>query len=360
MLAKETVRQLMVRAGLWIPRKIRAPRIQQPRYRRACVGELIQIDGCDHRWFEERGPACTLLVYVDDATSRLMQLHFVKSESTFTYFDATRGYLELHGMPLAFYSDKASIFRITNKNAAGGDGQTQFGRAMNELNISGICANTSSAKGRVERAHLTLQDRLVKELRLRKISTPEAANAFTAEFMADYNRRLAKEPRHDFNVHRALDADDNLDLIFTWREPRRVSKSLTVQYDKTLYMLEDNDKSRQVMGKYIEIYHYPDGKIELRANGTALPCSAYDRLAEVDQGAIVENKRLGHALAVAKLVQEKRDSTRSLSVPSGSAPSRRGQKKDPAKKSQRSLDENNLLEALADLQTRSQEIFGKT
>jgi len=359
-LAKETVRQLMVRAGLWIPRKMRAPRIQQPRYRRACVGELIQIDGCDHHWFEERGPACTLLVCVDDATSRLMQLHFVKSESTFTYFDATRGYLEQHGKPLAFYSDKASIFRINNKKAAGGDGQTQFGRAMNELNITGICANTSSAKGRVERAHLTLQDRLVKEMRLRKISTPEAANAFAAEFMADYNRRFAKEPRHDFNVHRALDADDNLDLIFTWREPRRVSKSLTVQYDKTLYLLEDNDKSRQVMGKYIEIYHYMDGKIELRANGTALPCSAYDRLTEVDQGAIVENKRLGHALAVAKLVQEKRDSTRSLSVPSGSGPSRRGQKKDPAKKSQRSLDENDLLEALTDLQTRSQEIFGKT
>lgn len=83
-LAKETVRQLMVRAGLWIPRKMRAPRIQQPRYRRACVGELIQLDGCYHRWFEERGPACTQLVYVDDATSRLMQLDFVKSESTLT------------------------------------------------------------------------------------------------------------------------------------------------------------------------------------------------------------------------------------------------------------------------------------
>lgn len=101
------------------------------------------------------GPACTLLVYVDDATSRLMQLLFVSSESTFTYFEATRGYLERYGKPLAFYSDKASVFRI-NKQAIGGDGQTQFGRAMNELNITDICANTSSAKGRVERAHLTL------------------------------------------------------------------------------------------------------------------------------------------------------------------------------------------------------------
>lgn len=113
-LSKETVRALMVKARLWIPRKQRAPKIQQPRYRRACCGELIQIDGCDHHWFENRAPACTALVYVDDATSRLMQLIFVKSESTFTYFEATRGYLEKHGKPLALYSDKASVFRVNH------------------------------------------------------------------------------------------------------------------------------------------------------------------------------------------------------------------------------------------------------
>lgn len=314
-LSKETVRKLMILSGLWIPRRLRAPKIQQPRCRRACVGELIQIDGCDHRWFEDRGPACTLLVYVDDATSRLMQLHFVKSESTFTYFEATRGYLEQHGKPLAFYSDKASIFRINNKNAAGGKGLTQFGRAMNELNITGICANTSSAKGRVERAHLTLQDRLVKELRLRGISTPDAANAFADAFMADYNRRFAKAPRHDFDVHRPLDADDDLDRIFTWREPRKVSKSLTVRYDKMLYLLEDNEQSRRAIGKYLDSWQYPDGRVELRSNGAVLPYSAYDRLSEVDQGAIIDNKRLGHALAVAKLMQDKRDNTRSQALP---------------------------------------------
>ncbi|KAJ9430267.1 Transposase [Candidatus Pantoea symbiotica] len=358
MLSKETVRKLMMLAGFWIPRRHRASRIQQPRYRRACVGELIQIDGCDHRWFEERGPACTLLVYVDDATSRLMQLHFVRSESTFTYFQATRGYLELYGKPLAFYSDKASVFRINNKNAAGGDGQTQFGRALNELNITGICANTSSAKGRVERAHLTLQDRLVKELRLRGISTPDAANAFAAEFMADYNRRFAKAPRHDFDVHRPLDADDNLNQIFTWREPRKVSKALTVRYDKMLLLLEDNDDSRRAMGKYLDAWQYPDGRVELRSHGTVLPYSAYDRLSEVDQGAIVDNKRLGHALAVAKLMQDKRDNTRSQALPAGTGPSRRSAKKDPAKKRQRAVNEDDLLEALNDLQARSQEIFG--
>lgn len=356
-LGKETLRRLMIKTGLWVPRKQRAPKIQQPRYRRACCGELIQIDGCDHHWFENRAPACTALVYVDDATSRLMQLRFVKSESTFTYFEATRGYLEKHGKPLALYSDKASVFRINNKNATGGDGYTQFGRAMHELNIHTICANTSSAKGRVERAHLTLQDRLVKELRLRGISSVDAANDFADEFMTDYNRRFGKAPRHDFDVHRPLETDDDLTAFFTWREPRRVSKSLTVQYDKVLYLIEDNELSRRAIGKYIEVWHYPDGRKELRLNGVVLPYSTYDRLQEIDQGTIVDNKRLGRTLEFIKLVQDKRDNNRSQALPAGDGPSRR-RRKPTEKKSQRSLDEDDMLNALKTLQSRSDEILG--
>jgi len=132
-LAKETVRRLQIAVGLWIRRKLRPPKIQQPRLRRACVGELIQIDGCEHHWFEERGPASTALVYIDDATSRLMQILFTGSESTFGYFEATRQYLVKHGKPLAFYSDKASIFRVNHASATGGDGHTQFARALYEL-----------------------------------------------------------------------------------------------------------------------------------------------------------------------------------------------------------------------------------
>src|ERR1022692_978591 len=165
-LAKETVRRLQIAVGLWIPRKLRPPKIQQPRLRRACVGELVQIDGCEHYWFEDRAPPCTALVYIDDATSRLMHILFTGTESTLGYFEAPRQYLERHGKPLAFYSDKASIFRINQVSATRGDGHTQFGRALYELNIDGICANTPAAKGRVERAHLTMQDRLVKEFRL--------------------------------------------------------------------------------------------------------------------------------------------------------------------------------------------------
>lgn len=157
----------MMAAGLWTPRKQRAPTIHQPRNRRSCVGELIQIDGSDHAWFEDRAPKGTLLVFIDDATSRLMQLHFVPTESSFAYFEATRGYIEQHGKPVAFYSDKASIFRAVRDSTDFGRGTTQFGRVLYELNIDIMCANTSQAKGRVERANLTLQDRLVKELRLR-------------------------------------------------------------------------------------------------------------------------------------------------------------------------------------------------
>ena len=132
----DILKNLMIKAGLWIPRRQRPPKIHQLRYRRPCTGELIQIDGCDHHWFENRGRPCTALVYVDDATSRLMHLLFVKSESTFTYFEATRGYIEKYGKPMILYSDKASVFRVNNKHATTGSGETQFARAMRGLNIT--------------------------------------------------------------------------------------------------------------------------------------------------------------------------------------------------------------------------------
>jgi transposase len=136
-LSKETVRHLMTDARLWIPRRQRPPKIYQPRARRACLGELVQIDGSDHRWFEDRAPACTLLVYVDDATSRLMVLHFTATESTFSYFEATRGYLERYGKPVAFYSDRASTFHCNRQAECAGKGVTHFGRAMYELRADG-------------------------------------------------------------------------------------------------------------------------------------------------------------------------------------------------------------------------------
>ncbi|HHL8159036.1 TPA: ISNCY family transposase, partial [Escherichia coli] len=186
----------------------------------------------------------------------------------------------------------------------------------------------------------------------------ESLPAFAEEYMADYNRRFAKAPLHDFNAHRPLALDDDLDAEFTWREPRRVSKSLTVQYDKMLYLIEDSEYSRRAIGKYIDVWHYPDGHKELRLNGVLLPYSTYDRLSEVDPVAIVDNKRLGHVLDVARQVQKKRDNNRSQSLPSGDEPSRR-RHAPGINKSQRSLNEDDLLEAIIKLQGSSEAIFGK-
>ncbi|HHQ2631710.1 TPA: helix-turn-helix domain-containing protein [Pseudomonas aeruginosa] len=221
----------------------------------------------------------------------------------------------------------------------------QFGRAMYELNIESICANSSQAKGRVERANLTLQDRLVKELRLRGISNMADANAFAAHFMASYNARFAKPPRSEHDCHRPLRSDEDPELIFAWREARRVSQRLTVQYDKVLYLLADTAQARRLAGDYVEIYHYPDGRIEPRVNSTALPFTTYDKLCEIDQGAVVENKRLGHVLQVAQVVQAQRDSRRSQSVP-GTPRLSKAQKAMPPKKASRDLMPEDIAAAL--------------
>jgi len=138
--SRETLRGWMVADGLWLDRRARLPLPHQPRRRRECVGELVQIDGSEHAWFEGRGPGCTLLAFVDDATSRLMLLRFVASESAFSYFAATWAYLGAHGKPVALYSDKHGVFRV-NRPGPKGDDVTQFGRALCELNIDITCAN---------------------------------------------------------------------------------------------------------------------------------------------------------------------------------------------------------------------------
>jgi hypothetical protein len=287
-------------------------------------------------------------VYVDDATSRLMTVLFTGVESTFAYFEATRQYLELYGKPLAFYSDKASVFRVNAKSATGGYGHTQFGRALYELNIDGHCANTPAAKGRVERAHLTLQDRLVKELRLEGISTVEAANELMPTFIADYNRRFAKLPRDRHDAHRPLRDDENLDAIFAWREARKVTSNLTLNYSRKIYLITDTPSHRQYIGKYVDVFEFPDGRIDVRAAGVSLPYSTYDKLGTIDQGEIVDNKRLGHVLRVAQVVQAQRDS-RVVTGPS-TAHRRNGnyipRRKVLGTKTQRELDAGDLENAL--------------
>ena len=304
--SSETLRKWMITDGLWLDRKQRQRRVHQPRPRRECVGELVQLDGSEHWWFEDRGPQCTLLVFVDDATSRLMHLQFVESKSTFAYFHAARTYLEAWGKPIAFYSDKHGVFRVNHPGALGGDGMTQFGRALHALNIDIICANSSPAKGRVERANKTLQDRLVKELRLAGAATLADGNALLPAFIADYNARFAKAPANHKDLHRPLRAGDDLDDAFAWKEERTLSQALTLQYDKVLFILEPSEPAKAAIGKRLTVVDYPDGRLAIRYRGVELAYRTFDKIQQVDQGAIVENKRLGAALAFIREEQLRR------------------------------------------------------
>jgi hypothetical protein len=233
-LSTETLRQLMIVEGLWHHRK-RKRNVHQPRERRPYYGELVQIDGSAHHWFEGRRSRCTLLVAIDDATGAYMSLLFAERETTAAYFELVKQYVQLHGKPLAFYSDKHAIFRHHLTTSQNADLSTQFARAMTELDIQLICANTPQAKGRVERANATLQDRLVKELRLRNVNTIVAANHFLANYRLQLNERFQHKPKLEGNAHRTLGEHECLDHILIHLEERTLSKNLTFQFDSSLY-----------------------------------------------------------------------------------------------------------------------------
>ncbi|HGO5290784.1 TPA: ISNCY family transposase [Photobacterium damselae subsp. damselae] len=298
----ETIRQWMIADGLWVPHTKRKPRVYQPRYRRDCYGELIQIDGTHHDWFEGRSNKCCLLVFIDDATGKLMNLRFSETESAFDYMVATREYLEQHGKPTAFYSDRHAVFHVSKRDAKT-ERLTQFGRVLHDLNIELICANSSQAKGRVERANKTLQDRLVKEMRLQGIDTIEQANAWLPDFIADFNRRFAKPAKYPKDMHRPVrEMTDELNDIFAWQELRKLSKSLTFQYDKVVYLIDPTEENQRLINQVVKVLDRPDGTIAIQYGQRKLTFKVFDKLADIDQGQIVDNKRLG---AVLKFAQEK-------------------------------------------------------
>jgi len=321
--SNETVRKLMIEAGIWTTRAQRRPKIQQPRLRRPCFGELIQIDGSDHRWFEGRAPACVLLVFIDDATGQLVGMHFCHAESTFEYMNVTKRYLLEYGKPVAFYSDKHTVFRVNKAGATHGEGITQFGRALHDLNIESICANSPAAKGRVERANGTLQDRLVKELRLAGISSIADGNDFLEGFRADYNKRFGRTPASDHDAHRRLIKAERvrIDDIFTWQESRAVTRALTLQYDKVIYMIKPGPENDKVAGQHVTVFDYPDGRFKIRYEGRELPYSVFDRLSQIRQADIVSSKRLGSVLTMAREVQLATNERRSKSCPARPFPS---------------------------------------
>ena len=297
----ETVRKFLITAGLWQPRRARKAVIHQLRQRRPRRGELVQLDGSPYAWFEDRGPACSLLVFIDDATGQLLELFFAPSETTFSYFAATARYLTRHGRPVAFYSDKHSIFRLTNTTATTGTGLSQFGRAMRELDIEIICANSPQAKGRVERANQTLQDRLVKELRLAHISNLERANTYLPEFMADFNRRFGLPPANPADAHRPLLSSQQLGRIFSLQTPRIISKNLTFQYAKDVYQLTQPKGTQAFRGAQVLVLEDAHGGLTAEYQGRALAYTRVDQ--QVHQAQEVSSKAIAAAVDQAQLKQ---------------------------------------------------------
>jgi len=293
-LSDESVRQLMIAEGLWKPHKIKKVVTHQLRERRACFGELIQIDGSPHDWFEGRADRCVLLVFIDDATGKLVQLRFVDRESFFSYAGAAEEYFRRCGKPVAFYSDKHGIFRVNLPSAGSGDALTQFGRAMQELDIQIICANTPQAKGRVERVNQTLQDRLVKEMRLRSISSMADGNAYLAEFIEDFNRRFAIEPRSSVNAHRPLTAKDDLARILSWQETRTLSKNLTLQFEKVVYQIQTQRPTYAMRQAVVTVCTDAHGNLTLLYQGKSLPYTLFHTQAK--QSEVVPSKHVNQVL----------------------------------------------------------------
>jgi transposase len=294
-LSRESVRRIMIAEDIWKPKKAGKLTTHPMRERRACFGELVQIDGSDHAWFEDRGPRCTLLVFIDDATGKLLELWFVPEETFFAYGEAARHYFERYGKPLAFYTDKHSIFRVNQPQTLGkGSGLTQFGRAMQELDIQIICAHSPQAKGRIERANQTLQDRLVKELRLRGISDMPAGNAYLPEFRDDYNRRFAVIPRSKHEAHRPLLSADNLERILTHQEKRTLTKNLTVHYNKVIYQIQTRRPTYAMRNAPVTVCENAQAEITILYQDKPLEYTIYHQAQR--QAEVVTTKSLDHQL----------------------------------------------------------------
>ena len=289
--SKETLRKWLIAENIWVAKGRKKARIHQMRERRSCFGELIQIDGSPHDWFEGRGERCCLLVFIDDATSKLVSMRFEETETTAGYFRAAKDYATKYGLPMAFYSDKHSIFRV---NMPSCEGTTQFGRAAQELGVEIICANSPQAKGRVERANGILQDRLVKEMRLRGINDIKTANAYLPEFIEQYNNKFAVEPKSKADAHVKLSGNENLDLIFCFKNERELSKNLELSYHNDLYQIKTEDKGYRLRHTKVTVCEDLEGKVTIIYKGEKLEHRCYKKQKKTAE--IIEAKDLNHKI----------------------------------------------------------------
>lgn len=266
-LSKESIRKILMGANIWKGKQTKKKSIHQRRERRACFGELIQIDGSPHAWFEDRGPMCCLILFVDDATSRVLYAHLEPVETTEAYFRGMSAQIKTYGIPLAYYSDRHMIFRVSNAKTTEVN-LTQFERACSELGIEGICANSAQAKGRVERKNRVFQDRLVKEFRLAEINTPEAGNKFLKTYLPKHNQQFSVCPREPEDVHRqSVPEDKILENILSKQWKRKLSKNLEISFENTIYQILTVGKGRRLQQSIVTVCQMLNGNTHLLSSG---------------------------------------------------------------------------------------------
>jgi len=274
-LSRSTVREILKGAGLTSPRHRRPPRHRFRRTRMSHEGMLLQIDGSYHDWLEGRSPWFTLLLAVDDATGTVPCAIFREQEDTDGYLVLLEGIIRTRGIPMAIYCDRHSVFKHTRPvfqtaDRARQTGPTQFSRAMKELGISVILARSPQAKGRVEKAAGTFQDRLVSELRLTGVSSIGDANRVLADFLPRFNRRFGVPSLQKDPAYRQVDPQLDLAAVLCCRHSRRVARDNTVRYQwRTLQLLPDSS-GRNYAGYRVELRQYPDGRLEVNYLGKVL------------------------------------------------------------------------------------------
>jgi hypothetical protein len=275
LVSRETLRKWMIQRALWRPRCKRVKAVHVWRERRAGFGELVMQDSSPFRWLEDRGPACQLIALIDDATSRIWA-RLAEHDSTEENLRTLGGWLRRYGRPLAHYTDRNSIFRTTRpaplaEQLRGDPARTQFGRALNELGIEWIAAHSPQAKGRIERLFETLQDRLVKEMRLAGIDTIEAANQFLElRFIPEWEQRFTVAPRQPRNAHRRLGPEHRLEEILSVRAARQVAQDHTVSWEGNRWGVPREQVRAGLRGASVEIERRLDGSHWLRFRGRYL------------------------------------------------------------------------------------------
>lgn len=265
---RETLRLRMIKAGLWFSKQKKIKH-RQWRERKACFGELVQLDGSPHHWLEDRAPACVLLAFIDDATSRILYLWFAPEETTEAVMKATKAYLEQSGRPLGLYVDRGKVFKV-NLNNPDDERITQYRRSLDELDIKVTYARSPQAKGRIERLFGTLQDRLVKELRLAGINTMEKANQFAQSiYLPKHNEKFADEPKENTNLHRSIEGYQ-LAEILTYREERALTNDFTIRYHNQWFQLAAKQATLVFPGNAITVVRYLDQTIKFKIRQTKL------------------------------------------------------------------------------------------